>query len=124
MAGLFDNVIQAVCRNYTYSELYEIGALCSLLKCNIRSVFPNIDIREDLAILNSVITPVASIIANCTITILWSHACNEIEARAINKNKWSPNHFVPLMLPVTQNEISHGNLSNLTLVVGYICICM
>ena len=124
MAGPFDTAIQAICRNYTYSELYEIAALCSLLKCNIQSVYPNIDIREDLTILNSVITPDASIVANCTIAILWSHACNEMEARADNKNKWSPNHFVPLMLPSTQNEISHKNMSNLTLVVNYNCVCM
>ena len=111
--------IQAVCKNYTFSELYEIDALCNLLKCNIRSVLPNIDIREEMAIFNSVITPIPSIIANCTITILWSHACNETQARIDNDSNWSPNHFVPLMLPVDQNEIRPNDQSSLTLVVSY-----
>ena len=97
-----------------------MGALCSLLKCNIRSVYPNIDIREDMAIVNSVITPIPSIIANCTITILWSHAYNEIKARIINNTNWTANHFVPLMLPLDENEIHHNDQSNLTLVVSYI----
>ena len=119
-AGLVDDAIQGVCKNYTFSELYEMGALCSLLKCNIRSVYPNIDIREDMAIVNSVITPIPSIIANCTITILWSHAYNEIKARIINNTNWTANHFVPLMLPLDENEIHHNDQSNLTLVVSYI----
>jgi hypothetical protein len=103
--------------------LYEIGALCSLLKCNIRTILPNIDTRDDLTIFNSAIThipPIPPIIANCTITILWSNALNEIEARMANNSEWSPNHFVPLMLPVEQNKKSHPDQSNLTLVVSYI----
>lgn len=75
-----------------------------------------------MAIVNSVIMPVPSIIANYTITILWSHACNEIEARIGNNSNWSPNHFVPLMLPVDQSEIRHNNQLNLTPVVSYIYV--
>lgn len=118
--GPVDVAIRAVCKNHTFSELYEIDALCNLLKCNIRSVLPNIDIREEMAIFNSVITPMPSIIANFTITILWSHACNEIQARIDNNSNWSPNHFVPLMLPFDQNEIRPNDQSNLALVVSYI----
>jgi hypothetical protein len=76
-----------------------------------------------LAIFNSAITPIppiTPIIANCTITILLSNALNEIQARMTNNSNWSPNHFVPLMLPVEQNKKSHHDQSNLTLVVSYI----
>jgi len=123
LVGPFDTAIQAICKNNNFSELYEIGALCSLLKCNIRTILPNIDTRYDLEIFNSAITsipPIPPIIANCTITILWSNAWNEIDARMSNNGNWSPNHFVPLMLPVEQNKKSHHDQSNLTLVVSYI----
>jgi hypothetical protein len=75
-----------------------------------------------MAIFNSVITPIPPTIANCIITILWSHTCDEIEARIANNTNWSPNHFVPLILAVDQNEISHNNQSNLTHVVSYMYV--
>ena len=93
-----------------------------MLRCNIRSVFPSIDIQECMAIFNSVITPAPSIVANCVITILWSHTWKEVEVRIVNNNSWSPNHFVPLMLLTDQNEISQSSQSKLTLVVSYMYV--
>ncbi|CAF4987609.1 unnamed protein product, partial [Rotaria sp. Silwood1] len=104
-------VIKAICKNNTFSELYEISALCNVLRCNIRSIYPKIDFREDMAILNNVFTPRPSIIANCDITILWSHVWNELDARATNNNVWSPNHFVPLMQSFVYDESDHSNMS-------------
>jgi hypothetical protein len=51
---------------------------------------------------------------------LWSNASNEIDARMANNGNWSPNHFVPLMLPVELNEKSQNDQSILTVVVSYI----
>jgi len=103
----------------SYSELYEMGALSNLLKCNIRSVFPNIDTREDMAIFNSVISPAPAVIANCMVTILWSHTMQEIDARIVNNGSWSPNHFVPLMFVADQDNIDESNQAKFIHVVSY-----
>ncbi|CAF1566853.1 unnamed protein product, partial [Adineta steineri] len=97
VVGPIDIAIKGVCKNFTYSELYEICALCTVLGCNIRSVYPKIDFHPDMAVMNNIFTPAPSVTANYEITILWSHAWDEMHARAVNNNVWSPNHFVPLM---------------------------
>lgn len=95
--GPIDIAIKAVCKNYTFSELYEIAALCSILRCNIRSIYPKLSFQQYMTILDNVFAPAPPIIANCEIAILWSHVLNEKEARDTNNGVWSPNHFVPLM---------------------------
>jgi hypothetical protein len=122
VVGPVDIAIKAICKNYTFSELYEISALCSVLGCNIRSIYPNIDFRQYMAVLNNVVTPAAPVIANCDIAILWSHALNETYARAENNGLWSPNHFVPLMVPIIHYESDDSNMSIPTIVVGYLTI--
>jgi hypothetical protein len=118
--GPFDIAIQAICKNQTFSELYEIGALCSVLRCNIRIIYPEIDFQEDMAFLNNGFTPAPPNITNCKIAILWSHVLNEINARAINNTVWSPNHFVPLMSPIVDYESDDSNKSTPIFVVSYL----
>ncbi|CAF1299046.1 unnamed protein product [Adineta ricciae] len=100
----FDIAIKDVCRNNTYSELYEIVALCTVVGCNIRSVYPEIDFRADMVIMNNVFTPIPPITTNYEIKILWSSMWSEMNIRAVNNNHWSPNHFVPLMSPGIRYE--------------------
>jgi hypothetical protein len=120
--GPFDIAIQAICKNHMCSESYEIGALCSVLRCNIRIIYPEIDIRQDMAFLNNGFTPAPPIITNCEITILWSHTRNEKDAREANHGTWSPNHFVPLMSPVAHYEYDDSNKSAPIIVVGYLLV--
>lgn len=120
--GPTDSAIKSICKNFTFSELYEIAALCNVLKCNIRSVYPKIDFRHYMALWDSVFTPSPPALANFTITILWSNAQNENVARALNRNgnnMWSPNHFVPLLSPNIQ-EVSdnHHQTTSISHVVG------
>ncbi|CAF4183063.1 unnamed protein product, partial [Rotaria sordida] len=82
-----------------------------IMQCNIRSIYPKIDFREDLAIMNNLFTPTLPVIVNCDITILWSHVLNEIDARASNNNAWSPNHFVPLLSSAVYYASEYGNES-------------
>ena len=117
--GPLNIAIQAICKTHMFSELYEIGALCSVLGCNIRSIYPNIDFRDDMVVLNNIFTPLPPIITNCEITILWSHARNEKDAREANHGTWSPNHFVPLMSPAMHYAFDGNNQSMSTAVVGY-----
>ncbi|CAF4116453.1 unnamed protein product [Rotaria sordida] len=104
-------IIKAMCKSNTFSELYEISALCNVLKCNIRSIYPKIDFREDMAIMNNVFTPAPPVIANCNIAILWSHVRNETDARAANNGAWISNHFVPLLSSAMHYTSEHGNKS-------------
>ncbi|CAF1475686.1 unnamed protein product [Adineta steineri] len=115
VVGPIDIAIKGMCKNFTYSELYEICALCTVLGCNIRSVYPKIDFHPDMAVMNNIFTPAPSVTANYEITILWSHAWDEMHARAVNNNIWSPNHFVPLMSPSKQYQSDHNNQLMLTL---------
>jgi hypothetical protein len=117
--GLIDIAIKTICKNHTFSELYEIAALCNVLQCNIRSVYPKIDFHHYMALWDSVFTPTAPVIANYNIAILWSHVLNENEARATNNGIWSPNHFVPLLSPDNQNESDDSNRSTSINKVSY-----
>jgi hypothetical protein len=109
--GLVEDSIRSICKNETFSELYEISALCSVLRCNIRSVYPKIHFREEMAIMNNVFTPISPIVANCGITVLWCCAQSEMDALVDYNNLSSPNHFVPLMLSAVHDESDHRNVS-------------
>ncbi|CAF2508965.1 unnamed protein product [Rotaria sp. Silwood2] len=102
--GPIDIAIKSICKNHTFSELYEIAALCNVLQCNIRSIYPKIDFQHYTALWQSVFTTVPPVIAKYSIAILWSHAQNENDARIMNNSTWSPNHFVPLLSLNSQNE--------------------
>lgn len=116
--GPIDIAIRSICKNGTFSELYEIAALSNVLQCNIRSVYPRIDFQQHMALWDSVFTPVPPVVANCSIAVLWSHAGNdENNVRAENRGTWSPNHFVPLLSPNIQhmdesNQHSGSKLTN------------
>lgn len=118
MLGPVDAAFQSICQVKCVSELYEVVALCNVLKCNIRSAFPNMIPEHDLETYNSILTPATPIVTNCNIALLWSHTRNESEVRAINGGHWSPNHFVPLVLPNNQNELHYSNQSKSTLWVN------
>ncbi|CAF1397260.1 unnamed protein product [Rotaria sordida] len=109
--GPIDIAIQTVCKDHTFSELYEIAALCNVLKCNIRTVYPQIDVGNYTAMANNIFHPCPPIVANCEIKILWSHTLSEKEARIVNNSTWSPNHFVPLLSPSVQREFDTNNQS-------------
>ena len=118
--GPVQNALKTACKNYNYSELFEIVALCTLLQCSIRSLYPNIDFRDDMMIANRIFAPVPPIHANYQITILWSHVNREINARALNNGAWSPNHFVPLLSrPERSQESDHRNQSARTTTVSF-----
>ena len=120
--GSIDIAIKSICKNRTFSEVCEIAALCNVLQCNIRSVYPRIDFSPDyMTLWDSVFTPVPSVIASCSIAILWSHMDNENDVRAMNNGTWSPNHFVPLLLPnnIPAESEGYNNQSTLVHVVSH-----
>ena len=117
--GPIDIAIKAICKNSTFSELYEIAALCSVLRCNIRSIYPKIDFQQYMAILDNVFAPAPPIIANFDLAILWSHVLNEKEARETNNGAWSPNHFVPVVSANISHQFNNTNESSSPAMVDY-----
>ena len=116
--GPTDVAIKAICKNYTFSELYEIAALCNVLQCNIRSVYPKIDFQYYMSLWDSAFTPIPSFIGNSNIAILWSNALNEKDAREVNNGTWRPNHFVPLLSSSISNEFNNVSQSTSFVVVS------
>jgi hypothetical protein len=109
--GSTDMAIKAICKNYMFYGLYEIAALCNVLQCNIRSVYPNIDFHHHMAILDNLFTPISPVSSHCNIAILWSNTLNERDARETNNGTWESNHFVPLMSPPIRNEFNNASQS-------------
>jgi hypothetical protein len=110
-AGNTDIIIQAACKKGMYSEIHEVAALCNVLQCNIRSVYPRIDFEYYKAIWDSVFTPIPSVIGNCNIAILWSNTLHETDARETYNGLWRPNHFVPLLSPPILNAVNSQSIS-------------
>ncbi|CAF4508168.1 unnamed protein product [Rotaria magnacalcarata] len=65
-------------------ELYEIAALSNVLKCNIRSIYPIIDYRPHLHIMNSTFEHAQYNIMSKAICLFWTHTESEIDARRSN----------------------------------------
>ncbi|CAF5160737.1 unnamed protein product, partial [Rotaria magnacalcarata] len=75
----------------------------------MQSVYPTIDYRSDLNIMNNTFEHAQYSIASKTICLFWTHSESGIEARRNNAGNWSPNHFVPLLLP-SHNSQSQNHL--------------
>ena len=100
--GFLENAICRACNNNQFSELYEIAALASVMQCEIHSVYPHIDYRAEMKIMNSAYKPVlASAPVRGRLFIFWTNTMNEssVKARPHSGGVWSPNHFVPLVQP-------------------------
>lgn len=83
-----------------FCELYELVALASVLQCDVQSVYPYIDYRAEMKIMNAVYKPVeVTVPSSGKIIIFWSSTEDEVSTRTRpgNSGVWNPNHFVPLV---------------------------
>ena len=102
--------LKTISKNYSYSESYEIHALCNVLGCNIQSFCPSIGLHPNvLPMLNKLFTPIAPQNVECTIRILWCHTMMETDVKISNRGHWSPNHFVPLVSNGTSVGSDNGS---------------
>ncbi|CAF1507417.1 unnamed protein product, partial [Adineta ricciae] len=108
VVGSLLDAVKSVVHNSSYSELYEIAALCNVLKCNIQSVYPKIQHRSELDIMNSIFQCDQNSSVSRTIFIFWSNTQSEIYARSCNAGHWSPNHFVPLLALPDDKTLESG----------------
>jgi hypothetical protein len=110
IAGPFDEAIRNISREFSFSELYEIGGLSNVLKCKIRSIYPRIEYRSQLDVFNNTSDPAQNCSLSTTICVFWTHIKSDIQAVQNNVGNWTPNHFVPLLLPsdnlILQNDLS------------------
>jgi len=98
--GPFDKALQRTCNNNRFCELYEIVALANVLRCEIQSVYPYIDYRAEMKIMNAIYKPTVTSVSNISrIIIFWTNTKDELVVRARPGcgGVWSPNHFVPLI---------------------------
>lgn len=98
--GYFNEALRRTCNINRYSELYEIVALASVLQCEIQSVYPYIDYRAEMKIMNAVYKPIETSIPSIgRVIIFWSSTEDQVstKARPGNRGVWNPNHFVPLL---------------------------
>ena len=98
--GPLSEALRRICNNNMFCELYELVALANILQCDIQSVYPYIDYRAEMRIMNAVYKPTdTSVPSNGRIVIFWSSTEDEISTRARpgNCGTWNPNHFVPLV---------------------------
>lgn len=100
LVGPFDEALRRACNNYSFAELYEVIALANVLQCEVQSVYPYIDYRAEMKIMNAVYKPVEiSGPSNGRVIIFWSSTEDEVSTRTRlgNSGTWNPNHFVPLL---------------------------
>ncbi|CAF4622447.1 unnamed protein product [Rotaria socialis] len=116
IVGPLNEVMKNIAHNFAFSELYEIAALSNVLKCNIRSIYPIIDYRPHLHIMSSTFEHAQCNIMFKAICLFWTHTESDIDARSSNAGNWSPNHFVPLLLPSdnsqSQNHLAQPKISD------------
>lgn len=104
--GSFEEALRRTCNNKQFCELYELVALANVLQCEIQSVYPYIDYRAEMKIMNNVFKPTGPFASNIKkVIIFWTNTQDELEVKARPGcgGIWSPNHFVPLV---------HGNRNN------------
>lgn len=100
LVGPFNEALRRTCNNNAFSELYELVALANVLQCEVQSVYPYIDYRAEMKIMNELYKPLDTIISNNRrIIIFWSSTEDEASTRKRpgNQGVWNPNHFVPLV---------------------------
>ncbi|CAF4418471.1 unnamed protein product [Rotaria magnacalcarata] len=98
--GPFEEALRRTCNNNTFSELYEIVALANVLQCEVQSVYPYIDYRAEMKIMNQMYKSAETLVPNSRRVInFWSSTEDEISTRTRpgNHGIWNPNHFVPLL---------------------------
>jgi hypothetical protein len=109
LIGPLENAISRACNNNQFAELYEIAALASVVHCEIHSIYPYIDYRAEMKIMNSPYKPlVTSIPIRGRLFIFWTNTMDEASAKARphSGGVWSPNHFVPLIQPQQRSRTS------------------
>lgn len=114
LVGPLNEVIKSIIHNYSFLGLYEIAAMSNVLECSIYSVYPIIDYRPELDIVNRTLEYAQSTTSSKTVFIFWTHTQSESHVCRINTRNWTPNHFVPLLLSPdyshTQNDFTQPRI--------------
>lgn len=108
LVGPFDKALQRVCNAGNFCELHEIVALTNVLQCEIQSVYPYLDYRAEMKIMNAVYKPLFQSISTERLIIFWTNTQDEllVRNRPSCRGVWSPNHFVPLISSNRLNRIN------------------
>ncbi|CAF1099533.1 unnamed protein product [Didymodactylos carnosus] len=103
---LEDYVMKEMVKNFYDSSPWDLVSLPSVVKCDIRLIYPNIgdttavDFISNLPLhfshhLNTIFKPKQNVLSNGQITLLWSHKL--LPKKQKTGTEWRPNHFVPVV---------------------------
>lgn len=109
--GPFDEAVKRASNNSCFCELYEVVALANVLQTSVQSVYPYIDYRAEMKIMNAMYKPTLTSISNTKkIVIFWTNTNYEYDVRNRPgcRGVWSPNHFVPLL---PENRLNARNVT-------------
>ena len=95
IAGTLDDNILRAAKNYSWSSVYDIHALASILNCTITAIYPPINGLLDINVrsLNRRYLPRQQQQKQQEITIMWTSTSSP----QATKELWQPNHFVPIL---------------------------
>lgn len=123
IVGPLGQRVKDIARNYSFSELYEVVALTNVLKCNIQSVYPKIDYRPELEIMNSTFQCASYSNSSTTVSIFWTNTETEEKVRLNNGGYWTPNHFVPLLYSMNYTPDDNSSSLQQNAKSGFVSLC-
>ncbi len=122
LIGCFDKALRRTCNNNSFSELYELVGLASVLRYEVQSVYPYINYRAEMKIMNAVYKPLdTSVQNNGRLIIFWTSIKDELSTknRPDSGGVWSPNHFVPLIQQCRSHRTASNDRDRVTSQVEY-----
>lgn len=96
----FHEALRRTCHNTQFCQLYELVALTNVIQYEIQSVYPYIDYRAQMKVMNCIYRPTVQMSSNIKrVFIFWTNTKDELTVKAHPDHDgiWSPNHFVPLV---------------------------
>ncbi|CAF1297817.1 unnamed protein product, partial [Didymodactylos carnosus] len=108
-------IVRSMLYDRRWAEPWDLFGLSTVLNCNIRSVFPNLNTFTNIhpsaplppqKVMNKTFKPRQNIATN-TILIMWSRGISpEDWILYSTEDIWAPNHYVPLIKPRSLNTTS------------------
>ncbi|CAF1172501.1 unnamed protein product [Didymodactylos carnosus] len=127
---LEDYVMKEMIKNFYDSSPWDLVSLPSVVKCDIRLIYPNIgdttavDFISNLPLhfshhLNTIFKPKQNVLSNGQITLLWSHKLLPKKPKTVTE--WRPNHFVPVVKKVSGVNHALLKFSNFNVLTFWQC---
>ena len=122
LIGPFDEAPRRTCNNNSFSELYELAALASAIRYTIQSVYPYIDYRAEMKIMDAVYKPMDTFTSTHERLIIFRTSSEDelsTKRRPGSGGVSSPDHFVPLIHQCRSHRTASNERAHVALEVEY-----